>query len=103
MIIHFTHDGSPYPSCGLPGGTKAFITDDPAEVTCKRCLACRSFIKRHPNLAVIDSNVGRPRAAGIQRTFKVFLSPNLDQWLRSQPTQAEAIVSALKKFSKITD
>jgi hypothetical protein len=95
--IHYAADINA--ACGMATGRYAELSTIGHMVNCKACKRSVMFKRHHPELAIASTG-GRPKGQGVQRTFKVWLSPELNEWLNAQGVVADTIVRSLTELRR---
>lgn len=92
--LHYT--AGSFNACGMAGHTTPIAPN----VTCKACRRSVTFRTHHPEFAIAPTEGGRPKAQGVQRIIKFWVSEDLNQWLNAQETVADTIVRALTELQR---
>lgn len=86
-------------ACGMETGRYAELDTIGHMVNCKACKRSVVFRNHHPELAIASTG-GRPKAQGVRRTIKFWVSPDLNEWLNGQGVVAGTIVKALTELRR---
>jgi hypothetical protein len=99
-VVHYGIRGA---FCGEHYLRVSYLTAVGPQVTCTRCRKSSTFRVTYPDLAAqLPSNLGRPKAIGVKRTFKVYMPEDLSDWVGlNQQTAASLVVRGLKMVREL--